>query len=78
MPALVPAVERAIRVLHLFKNGGKAEYGVSEISQALGLNKSTAHAILNTLVHYHFLAQNEATRRYRLGPALAELGGLAF
>lgn len=76
MPSLVPALDRAIRVLHLFKNGRPKEYGVSEISRLLDLNKSTAHNILNTLVHHHFLVQNEATRRYRLGPALAELGSL--
>lgn len=76
MSALVPAVDRAIQVLYLFKNGGQKEYGVSEISRLLDLNKSTVHNILNTLAYYRFLEQNEATRRYRLGPALAELGGL--
>jgi len=76
MVSLVPAIDRAIRVLHLFRNGGQQEYGVSEISRLLDLNKSTAHNILNTLAHHNFLVQNEMTRRYRLGPALAELGGL--
>jgi DNA-binding IclR family transcriptional regulator len=63
-------------VLYLFKEGPQQEYGVSEISRILDLNKSTVHNILNTLVHHSFLVQNEATRRYRLGPALAELSGL--
>jgi len=76
MSSPVPAIERAIRVLYLYKNGEKKEYGVSEISRLLRLNKSTAHNILNTLTHYKFLEQNEATRSYRLGPALAELGSL--
>ena len=76
MVSLVPAIDRAIRVLYLFKNGGQTEYGVSEISRLLDLNKSTAHNILNTLAHHNFLIQNETTRRYRLGPALADLGGL--
>jgi DNA-binding IclR family transcriptional regulator len=76
MVSLVPAIDRAIRVLYLFKTGDQREYGVSEISRLLGLNKSTAHNILNTLAHHNFLIQNETTRRYRLGPALAELGGL--
>jgi DNA-binding IclR family transcriptional regulator len=77
MSAPVPAIERAIRVLYLFKNGNKKEYGVSEISRLLRLNKSTAHNILNTLTQHKFLEQNEVTRGYRLGPALAELGSLA-
>lgn len=76
MPSLVPAVDRAIQVLYIFKEGTKKEYGVSEISRLLGLNKSTVHNILNTLAHHNFLKQNELTRRYELGPALAELGSL--
>lgn len=76
MSAPVPAIDRAIRVLYLFKNSDKKEYGVSEISRILHLNKSTVHNILNTLTHHKFLEQNEITRSYRLGPALAELGSL--
>lgn len=76
MPSLVPAVDRAIQVLHLFKGGEKKEYGVSEISRLLDLNKSTVHNILNTLAHHNFLKQDDVTRRYQLGPALAELGSL--
>jgi DNA-binding IclR family transcriptional regulator len=76
MSAPVPAIDRAIRVLYLFKSGGKKEYGVSEISRLLHLNKSTVHNILNTLTQHRFLEQNSVTRSYRLGPALAELGSL--
>jgi IclR family KDG regulon transcriptional repressor len=76
MSVSVPAIDRAIRVLYLFKDGEKKEYGVSEISRRLHLNKSTVHNILNTLTHYKFLEQNGITRSYRLGPALAELGSL--
>lgn len=76
MSALVPAIDRAIRVLYLFKEGDKKEYGVSEISRLLRLNKSTVHNILNTLTQHKFLEQNDTTRGYRLGPALAELGSL--
>ena len=76
MSAPVPAIDRAIRVLYLFKSGDKKEYGVSEISRLLRLNKSTVHNILNTLTQHKFLEQNAVTRSYRLGPALAELGSL--
>jgi DNA-binding IclR family transcriptional regulator len=76
MSSLVPAIDRAIQVLYLFKDGEQKEYGVSEISRLLDLNKSTVHNILNTLSHHRFLVQNETTRRYRLGPALSELGSL--
>src|SRR5262245_26837624 len=76
MTSLVPAIDRAVQVLYLFKNGEQKEYGVSEIGRLLDLNKSTVHNILHTLAHHNFLVQNEATRRYQLGPALAELGSL--
>ena len=76
MSALVPAIDRAIQVLYLFKSSEQRESGVSEISRLLDLNKSTTHNILNTLAYHHFLIQNDTTRRYRLGPALTELGSL--
>ncbi|MBI3363199.1 MAG: IclR family transcriptional regulator [Chloroflexi bacterium] len=76
MADLVPAVDRALRILSAFRNG-QAEYGVSEFSRALNLNKSTVHNILNTLIRYNLLEQNKTTRKYRLGPGLIELGHLA-
>lgn len=75
MSSLVPAIDRAIRMLYLFQDGEQKEYGVSEISRLLNLNKSTVHNILNTLAYHNFLIQDDVTRRYRLGPALADLGG---
>lgn len=76
MTKTVPAVDRALRILNTFKDG-QTEYGVSELSQRLGINKSTAHNILHTLAEHRFLERNPATRRYRLGPGLIELGYLA-
>lgn len=73
---LVPAVDRALRILSAFENG-QAEYGVSELSRALGLNKSTVHNILNTLCHHNVLEQNPNSHKYRLGARLIELGYLA-
>ncbi|MDQ7028258.1 MAG: IclR family transcriptional regulator [Ardenticatenia bacterium] len=72
---LVPAVERAARILLAFESGD-VEYGVTELSRLLQINKSTAYAILNTLVHFGFLERNEVTKKYRLGPALLQLGHL--
>lgn len=74
-PYLVPAVERAARILLAFESGD-VEYGVTELSARLGLNKSTVYDILNTLAHFGFLERNEATKKYRLGPALLQLGHL--
>jgi IclR family acetate operon transcriptional repressor len=45
-----------------------------EISQRLGMNKATANRILITLKNRGFVVQDDATRRYRLGPSTASLG----
>lgn len=71
--ALVPAVDRAAQILRAVA-GRKAAPGVSELSRQLGLNKSTTHDILSTLCHHHLLERDDATKTYRLGYMLAELG----
>lgn len=76
MSPKVPAVERAMRILNAFKDG-RLEYGVSELSHTLDINKSTVHGIVQTLSGFRMLEQDPNTRKYRLGPGLIELGGLA-
>jgi DNA-binding IclR family transcriptional regulator len=68
----VPAVDRAIRILKLVADS-PTDLGVSEIGRALGLHKSTAHAILSTLAAHGLVARDPVTRRYRPGPGLADL-----
>jgi DNA-binding IclR family transcriptional regulator len=75
MTTSVPAVERAVRILKAFQDGREA-LGVTELSQQLGINKSTVHAILRTLAEHRLLEQDPSTRKYQLGPALVELGYL--
>lgn len=53
------------------------ELGVSEISRALGLKKATAHRLLASLRQRNMVTQDPATRRYRLGGKLWELGTVA-
>ena len=72
----VNAVDRAFRILNLFDNG-QTELGVSDVSRILGLNKSTAHGILQTLAGRDILVQNTVSLKYRLGPGLVVLGDLA-
>ncbi|MFQ5611617.1 MAG: IclR family transcriptional regulator [Anaerolineae bacterium] len=76
MPSLVSAVDRAVQILKAFE-ADKDEYSLTELCQLLGLNKSTAHDILNTLCQHRFLLRDQKTRMYRLGPALIRLGHLA-
>jgi DNA-binding IclR family transcriptional regulator len=69
----VRAVERAVQILSSF-DGEHAERGVSEIAQATGLHKATAHRIIMTLLNCGFLERTADGERVRLGLRLVELG----
>ena len=73
--ARVSAVDRAIQILRAFETYD--EYSLTELVGLLGLNKSTAYGILQTLAEDRFLTRDRESRRYRLGPALIRLGHLA-
>ena len=74
----VQSVERAVFVLGVLGDACPEGLTLSELSRALGVSKSSAFAILQTLLGYGFVADSGAglTRRYRLGLALARLGDL--
>jgi IclR family KDG regulon transcriptional repressor len=67
------SVRNAARVLKAFGHGHR-EYGVTEIARQLGIGKSTAHRLLNTLAEERLLEQNPHTGAYRLGLVIYELG----
>lgn len=69
----VRAVERAMQILSAF-DGQHATLGVSDIAQATGLHKATAHRILMTLLNGGFLERAGDGERFRLGLRLMELG----
>lgn len=74
---LVPAVDKAFRVLDVLKVEGR-EYTIVEIAKEIGLNKSTVQKLLVTLSHYGVVQRDESTKRYSLGIALAEYGRIAL
>ncbi len=69
----VRAVERATWILSAF-DGEHAERGVSEIAQATGLHKATAHRLIMTLLNCGFLERTADGERFRLGLRMVELG----
>lgn len=73
---MVPAVERAAGILLALGNGGR-DATLTELARGLGMNKSTAHNILETLARHGFVSRDGLTRKYRLGPALPALGHAA-
>lgn len=71
----VQSIDRAVAILECF-NEEKKELRLSEISEKLGLNKSTAHGIITTLKHHGFISQDEETQKYKLGIRFIEFGDL--
>jgi len=67
----IRAVERALDVLLCFTAG--SEWGLTEISQRIGLHKSTVYRLLATLEQRGFVVRDEATEKYRLGLRILEL-----
>jgi DNA-binding IclR family transcriptional regulator len=70
---MVQSVARAIEILHIL-GGASRGAGVTEVAERLGVAKPTAHALLRTLEAGQLVAQDRETGKYRLGPALLELG----
>jgi DNA-binding IclR family transcriptional regulator len=69
---LVASVDRAIELLFLLE-GAPREMGVTELSRALGVQKSTTHNLLQTLLARDFVRQTD-TGQYTLGFRLMPLG----
>ncbi|MPM19196.1 Transcriptional regulator KdgR [bioreactor metagenome] len=70
----IQSVARAMEILRCFEDS--AELGISEISDCMGLSKSTIYGLVNTLTGYGFLEQSDQNKKYRLGLRLFELGAL--
>jgi IclR family acetate operon transcriptional repressor len=69
-------VDRALTVLEALGAAGPDGMTASELGKHLGTSKSTAFSLLQTLLDREFVADSGegASRRYRLGMALARLG----
>jgi len=72
-------VERALDTLELLAAAGPGGMTLTELAEQIAVSKSSAVALLQTLIARGFVADSGArlTRRYRLGMALAKLGDAA-
>ncbi len=77
-PSLIQSVDRAISSLDIISGFGQHGIGLKELSQQLGVNPSTTHHIVATLIAHKLVEQDSASKRYRLGIHLAELGNIAL
>jgi IclR family acetate operon transcriptional repressor len=72
-------VERALDTLELLAASGPGGMTLTELADQIKVSKSSAFALLQTLIARGFVADSGArlSRRYRLGIALAKLGDAA-
>ena len=71
-PYVVPGLERGLRLLQLFGRG-RTELAAPEIARELGLPRTTAFRLLQTLEALEFVERG-ANGAFRLGPAVLRLG----
>lgn len=72
---LINSIDRALDIMLLLQQEGR-EMGVTQISAALGIYKSTVHRTLATLEGKGFVQQNPDNGKYWLGIRLYSLGML--
>ena len=77
MSESIRAVERALAVLSCFNNQ-TPELTLTQISEKIGINKSTVHRLLATLERSQFLERDLLTGVYRPGIRLLQLAHLAL
>jgi IclR family pca regulon transcriptional regulator len=73
VPSSSQSLERGLAVLSAFRSG-RPLLGVSELGREVGLSRSTTHRYVATLATLGYLQQDLATKKYRLGPRVLDLG----
>jgi len=67
------SAEKALSILLAFTPFNN-EMGTTELSNKLGMHKSTTSRLIKLLVNTHFLQQNPLTRKYMLGRSALRIG----
>lgn len=74
-PGQVQSVARALTILNMLGNPqNSGGLGLTQIAQDLGVSKSTAHALLQTLKQYGYVTRVDPGPRFLLGMSLMRLG----
>ncbi len=72
-----PGADRSVAVLELLAGHPDERFTLSEVARRCGLNKATAHALLNALSEHGVLLRHPGEKRYSLGPRLVAIGDAA-
>ena len=70
------SIRRAVALLEAFGDGRPA-WSVSDLAEAVGLNRTTVYRLLTALESVEYVARDPATDIYRLGSGLIALGARA-
>jgi DNA-binding IclR family transcriptional regulator len=70
---IVPAVYQAGRILFLMAESGDPQVSLTTICKNVGISRSKAFCILNTLEIFDFVRKNPNRKGYSLGPSLIKL-----
>ncbi|EWS81321.1 IclR family transcriptional regulator [Brachybacterium phenoliresistens] len=73
--APLQTVDRALQILLSFSEG-RRDWGVTELAEEFGFNRSTSQRLLAALASRGFLFVDPHTRRYSLGPAMWHMAAL--
>lgn len=73
MASIVQSVDRALSILEVLADYNEG-LGVTEISDKVGLHKSTVYRLLSTLSYKGYVSQDEENNRYTITMKLFELG----
>jgi len=71
----VPSVEQAVRVMLCLTDNGSNPKSLTDICAEVGIHRSKAYSILNTLSEYSLVKKNPNRKGYILGPGLLTLTG---
>lgn len=72
----VQTLEKALEVIEILKNGPREGLRIKELSDSLGMGKSTVHRILDTLAAHRYVEKTAEGSRYRLSWKLFEIGNV--
>ena len=73
MIEVVQSVDRALSILEVLSDYSEG-LGVTEISDKIGLHKSTVHRLLGTLIYKGYVVQDAESNKYKITLKLFELG----
>ena len=71
---IIQSIERAAQILQCFESS--RELRITDLSNQLGLHKSTISGLVNTLCRLNFLGKDEMSGKYKLGTELFRLGSM--